>query len=603
VDVMDLRGTLIFDGECGFCCLWIERWREMCGGAVRFVAYQEAEIPGLDSAACARAVQWVGADGERAEGAAAVFRAMAAGGGLRAVPLWMYNTLPGFAGLTEFAYRVVAAHRGVFSWFTWLFWGSDVRRPGFAAGMWWFLRALSAIFALAFVSYWIQMPGLVGERGILPAGEFFSAAEAAGVGFWDMPGILWWGAGEGTLALWCAVGLVVSVFALVGILQGPCLLVAWGLYLSLCTGGQVFYQFQWDGLLLEAGFLGALAAPWRIWQLGPCRLPGFARLLIVWLLVRLMLSSGLAKLMSGDPTWWPEMTALTFHYFTQPLPTPLAWLADQLPIAAQQFSVGIMFLIELIAPWLLFAPRRLRHASAGALIGLQAAIALTGNYGFFNLLTMALCLASLDDSLLRWPRMGVAKRPARSGLPLPVLVPVGAVYAVMSLVPLAAIMGWTPPMAHAYAAIAPFRTVNPYGLFATMTRERPEIIVQGSRDGIVWETYEFWFKPGDVKRAPPVVAPYMPRLDWQMWFAALGRPTGNPWFIRFAESLLHAEPAVLSLIKNDPFDGQRPRFIRAQLDTHQFASPSQKKSEGIWWVAEPRAIYLPEVALDPASGQ
>mgnify|MGYP005846395573 CR=1 FL=1 len=600
---MSPRGTLIFDGECGFCRLWIGRWQEICGEAVSFVAYQEAEIPGLDPEACARAVQWIGADGTRAEGACAVFLAMAAAGGVRGLPLRIYRLSPVFATPCEWAYRLVAGHRRVFSALTAVFWGPDVLRPRFDAGMWWFLRLLAAIFAFAFVSFWIQLPGLVGDRGILPANEFFSSAREAGAGFWDLPGVFWWGAGEHMLAWGCVIGVLVSLLALAGIFQGPCLLVAWGTYLSLCGAGQVFYQFQWDGLLLEAGVLGVLAAPWRPWQPGPCRLPGFARLLIVWLLVRLMVSSGLAKLMSADPTWWPEMTALTYHYFTQPLPTPLAWLADQLPLTAQKASVLAMFFVELVLPWFLFAPRRLRHAAALGLLALQAAIALTGNYGFFNILTAALCFAALDDSFLRHPRTQRNAMPGRRGLPDLVVIPVGAAYAVLSLVPLAAVLGWPPPIERVYAAVAPFRSINPYGLFATMTRERPEIIVQGSMDGMVWETYAFRFKPGDTRRRPPVVAPYMPRLDWQMWFAALGRPSGNPWFIRFAERLLTAEPAVIALLEKDPFHGRRPRFVRAHLDTYQFATPQLKDQDGQWWVAEPRGIYLPEVSLGPGQNE
>jgi hypothetical protein len=314
-----------------------------------------------------------------------------------------------------------------------------------------------------------------------------------------------------------------------------------------------------------------------------------------------MVSSGLAKLTSGDPTWWPDLSALDFHFFTQPLPTPMAWSADQLPIQILQGCTLVMFFIELVLPFTMFGPRRLRLVSFFGLVLLQVLIALTGNYGFFNLLTLLLCVLLLDDSIFAKLRM--RPNPGAGFLPSALLYPAGAVLIALSLVPFFSVLrGAIPlpkPLVDLHTMIAPYRTINGYGLFAVMTTSRKEILVQGSHDGYDWKTYSFRYKPGDPRRAPPVIAPRMPRLDWQMWFAALGPIHQSPWFVSFAQRLLEAEPTVLNLLESDPFEGQRPRFVRAVLDDYRFSTPIEKKESGLWWKAEPSAIYLNEVSLGP----
>ncbi len=601
--VSEKGGTLVFDGDCGFCRLWVERWRSLAGKGVTFVPYQEARIEGLDQASCMQAVQWIGADGIRASGAEAVFRLLAEKSWFYALLLKAYLACGPFAWICRACYGFVANHRPAFSWATKMLWGKDARRPTYAVATTWFFRALGAIYLLAFVSFWVQAPGLLGSHGITPAAAFFERAEAAldGKNFHLLPSLLWFGAGDTALAAWCFFGVLASLGILFGFFRAPALLVAWAVYLSLSLGGGVFYQFQWDILLLETGFLAVFLAPWSIRAPANVSPPPMARFLLVWLLFRLMLSSAVAKLSSGDPTWWPTLTALEYHYFTQPLPTPFAWFAQQWPSWFQKTSVVIMFFIELVLPFFIFAPRRLRLIAAAGFLILQVLIIITGNYGFFNLLALTLTLLLLDDGL--WKKT----TPKLPGLFLPrwILLPAGAVLLVLSLVPLLSSfrtpMPALKPLADLHQIIAPFRTVNGYGLFAVMTTTRREILVQGSEDGYDWRTYAFRFKPGDLHRSPPIVAPYMPRLDWQMWFAALGSVQQNPWFLSFVERLLQAEPAVLGLLAEDPFEGRRPRFIRAVMDEYEFTTSAERKESGMWWKSEPSAIYLDEVSIGPES--
>ena len=290
-------------------------------------------------------------------------------------------------------------------------------------------------------------------------------------------------------------------------------------------------------------------------------------------------------------------------------PFPRRWrgLRNSCPLTWQTISVWTMFAIELVLPFFLFGPRRARLFAAAGIATLQLLIALTGNYGFFNLLTLVLCLVCVDDAVWRqltpskWQVDREGVQPARF-VPRKLVLAAALAIFLLSLVPLAAAfrrpMPFLGPLMMAYEAVAPFRTINGYGLFAVMTKERREILVQGSDDGVTWKAYTFRFKPGDPRRAPPWVAPYMPRLDWQMWFAALGTAEQNPWFLRFLERLLEGSPAVSDLLEENPFGNNPPRFVRALSDRYTFTTMAEGRRTGLWWSVEPAAIYFPAVSLE-----
>jgi hypothetical protein len=317
--------------------------------------------------------------------------------------------------------------------------------------------------------------------------------------------------------------------------------------------------------------------------------------------------SGAVKLTSGDPTWH-HLTALEFHFETQPIPTPLAWYAHRLPLWFLKGATAVVLAIEIGAPFLILTPRRLRALAFVPLVGLQALIALTGNYAFFNLLTAALCLFLLDDAALGgWGSVRTARavtNRVRRGL----LVALAAVTVPVSAVTFAGSLGIELPGAALVdplaRAIAPFRSVNAYGLFAVMTTTRPEIILEGSDDGATWMEYEFKYKAGDVRRRPPWVAPHQPRLDWQMWFAALGRFDDERWFQNLCVRLLEADGTVLRLLERDPFQGRKPRYIRAVLYRYRFPDRTAARPGDVWWVRERLGDYSPVLSLSatPPSG-
>jgi hypothetical protein len=457
-------------------------------------------------------------------------------------------------------------------------------RPRGAWAEWLFRKMLGAIYAIAFLSLYLQIAGLIGSRGILPLRLYLARiSEAFGAGrYWSFPTVFWIASSDFALKAVCAAGVAFSILLMAGYAERVALIVCWALYLSLTVAGQDFMSFQWDILLLETGFLAIFLgfSPVIVW-------------LYRWLLFRLVLLSGAVKLLSGDPAW-RTLAALKFHYETQPLPTPVAWYMHQLPGWFQEASAAMMFGIELGAPLLIFAPRRLRLGAAIAIVFLQILILLTGNYTYFNLLTIALCLFLASDP-----------QPATSRSRYYIAIAVAAILIPISAGELIAqFLGPMPaPLRYVQRLFAPLNLTSTYGLFAVMTTTRREIVVEGSNDGSSWREYEFRYKPGDVYRPPPWVAPHQPRLDWQMWFAALSSYQSNPWFVNFIVRLLEGSPEVLALLDRNPFPGAPPRYIRAPIYDYTFTDWKIRRATGAWWRREPRGIYLPPVSLQDSSGR
>jgi hypothetical protein len=468
---------------------------------------------------------------------------------------------------------------------------------------WLFLRVLGLVYLAAFASLAVQIDGLVGPRGILPAADFLSAiAERFGAErLYLLPSVFWWlGASGGALQAAAVAGALLAALLVAGLAPRATLAALWALYLSFLSVGQVFLGYQWDSLLVEAGFLAIWLAPggWRPPSGRASEPAPVAVFLLQLLLFRLMLGSGLVKLLSGDPSWW-GLTALRFHYETQPLPTWVGWWAHQLPPGFQTVSCATALAIELAVPFFVFAPRRLRLAAFFPLAGLQVLIALTGNYAFFNLLTLALCLLLLDDRALpaflrtRLGREDSAPRAWSAGWLAPVAVVAVLAGGVQILSTAGLRIAWPGPVRAVVRVGERFGLGSPYGLFAVMTTSRHEIVVEGSRDGATWRTYAFPWKPGDVHRRPRFVAPYQPRLDWQMWFAALGSCADNPWFVRFLDALLEGRPEVLSLLASNPFPDSPPRFVRTEVYDYHFTDPATLFRDGAWWRRERLGLYCP----------
>ena len=607
------RPLMIWDGDCHFCRRWIERWRVLSEGRVDFVTSQEAaaSYPEIPAEQFQQAVVLIVLDGTVLTGAEAVFRSFA----YRSSHRWRarcYKVVPGLAAVSELAYRIMARHRSAASAITRILWGNDVRPPTYFWARRWFLRLLGLVYLTAFLSLWFQVDGLIGADGVLPVAGFLSTAhERLGSGAFSVfPTLCWLNSSNAFLHFLCGSGVLLSLLLIVGIAPALCLLGLFASYLSLTIAGQTFLSFQWDILLLETGFLAIFLAPWRLWQ-GKSGEPPVSRValfLLKLLLFKLMLMSGVVKLASGDDCWW-NLAALDYHYWSQPLPTVFAWFVDQHPDWFKRFSVGFCLFTEIAVPFFLWKPRRIRLVAAGLLIVLQLAIALTGNYCFFNLLAIALCLLLIDDASWR-RRRGALQDPGGTRSVVSHSSPRAPAYAgwivLLITAPLNAWLMFSAfkpeadaprPIAWLYGYVQPFRMVNGYGLFRVMTKDRREIVIEGSADGIDWLPYEFKWKPGEVNRAPGWCAPHQPRLDWQMWFAALGSPQRNPWFVRLAACLLENKRDVVRLLARNPFPDKPPLYIRASFYRYRFTTAAERRETGAWWKREELGEYLRPVSL------
>jgi predicted DCC family thiol-disulfide oxidoreductase YuxK len=617
------KPLMIWDGDCHFCRRWIERWREITGDKVGYLSFQESagNFPEIPRTEFERAVQLIETDGQVFGAAEAVCRSLGYSRQHKWLA-WCYDRVPGFAPVSETAYSFIARHREFASVCTRLLWGEDVRRPTYFTARRWFLRALGLIYLIAFISLWVQVDGLIGANGISPVKEFLPAAkeQLGDRAPFILPTLCWLDSSNGFLHFLCGGGAIISVLLIAGFVPVLLLIVLFVFYLSLTIAGQTFLSFQWDILLLEMGFLAIFFAPLQWWSKRGKEAPlsRVGLLLLKLLLFKLMFMSGLVKLTSGDNSWW-NLTALDYHYWTQPLPTVFGWWADHGPEWLKHFSTFFVLAGESIVPFFIWTPRRLRLVACALLVLLQVLIGLTGNYCFFNLLTIALCFLLLDDTQIARRRTlavadrgeeavtsyatSVSERGYNSGrdfnsiaaLVLIVTLPLNALLLVSACKPGAR---WPRPIFALYNRVEAFRIVNGYGLFRVMTKTRAEIVIEGSANGRDWLPYEFKWKPGDLKRAPGWVAPHQPRLDWQMWFAALGTYRQNPWFGGLVLQLLTNSPDATRLLERNPFPNRPPRYIRAILYDYHFTTLAERRATGAWWKREDRGIYLPRVSLE-----
>jgi hypothetical protein len=480
-----------------------------------------------------------------------------------------------------------------------------------------FLALLGASYFAAFASYATQVDGLIGSAGILPAAEYLAQIRAhlsPGEAWAAYPTLFWLDSSDAVLRGTAGAGAGLALALTCGLAPRLLLVLLWAGYLSLTVAGGVFLGYQWDNLLLEAGLCALFVAPRGLWPGERWRAPPSALGLLVprLLLAKLMFLSGVTKLASGDPTW-RDLSALDFHFWTQPLPSWIGWFAAQAPPGALRGSVAAMLVIEIVMPVLAFGARPLRLFAAGAMVALQLAIGVTGNFGFFNLLTIALCVLFVDDRALH------ALLPVRALAPLAPLaravprwrraLPQALAAALLLLSATTLVQELAPgvplpaPLRAAVEQAGRLRSVSGYGLFRTMTTQRTELIVEGSDDGKRWRAFELRDKPGDPERAPPVVGFHMPRLDWQMWFEALRWPYRNrggvsAWFLRFQQRLLEGSPAVKALLAHDPFPDRPPRFLRVRGFAYAFADRAVHERTGAWWQRRKLGEYTPAVTLD-----
>jgi lipase maturation factor 1 len=433
-------------------------------------------------------------------------------------------------------------------------------------------------------AYAWQLRGLAGIHGLSPIAQTIDWLQTHGA-FMDAPSLCWLSGSDAMLEALCAICVASSLLLIFDVLPALALAALWLAWTSLVNVGEPFLSFQWDILLCEAAFC---SIPYALWRDPPL----WARMLVFLGAVKVTLESGIVKLTAGDPSWWPDLTALTYHYWTQPLPAWTSVFLDRLPLGLHQAACFIMFVIELGFPLLAFVPlRRARIVAAAGMIALQAGLAVAGNYSYFNLLAATLCVPLLDDELLarfKWPRAKEGSAPPAR------LNPFGWATVAIALVFSADIFGFQfgavrLPLA---TAVDELRLLGSYGAFRVMTKTRPELVFEGSADGQTWQPYDFKWKPGRLDRRPQFVAPWQPRLDWQLWFSAMGR-CGEPYVLNLMRHLMLGTPEVIALMGDNPFPDAPPRFIRTTLWQYRFAPTGSTD----WWVRTDPEPYCPVVTL------
>ena len=479
---------------------------------------------------------------------------------------------------------------------------------------WLLLRALGGIYFSAFFSLVFQIHGLIGPDGILPANQYLQTVVHAlgrGRGLWFAPSVLWLSSGPHMLTGLCWIGMGASVLLMLNVWPRGMLVICFICFLSFVSAAQDFSNYQSDGMLLEAGFIGFLFAP-------PGFRPGFGAtsppsraslFLLQWEWFRIYFESGVAKILGGDPEW-RNYTAMDEYYQNGPLPTWIGWYIQHLPHWFHWTSALATLVMELAIVWMILLPRRWRIICFLIVTPWEIGVIFTANYTFLNYLVLTLGFLLLDDRFFsRWVKI----KPEEERTPPPHRtlenfgVAVSAVLltliAYVTTVELSSmVFGRLPLPMQPVTMVEPFRIANQYGLFAVMTRGRYEIEFQGSRDGQEWVPYPFRFKPQALNQAPGVYAPYQPRFEWNLWFASLGSWQQNPLVPRTEERLLTNDPDVLALFAANPFSGSPPRQVRAVLWQYWFTSMEQKRTTGDWWTRKLLGVYAPVLERDAAGG-
>ena len=476
--------------------------------------------------------------------------------------------------------------------------GNDYRLTRFVI-----LRLLGFVYAVAFLIAVNQLVPLIGAHGLTPAHNYLSLLHShfgsRTAAMLHIPTIFWFGISDPALVIFSWLGLAISLVVLAGYANAIILTVLWAMYMSIVHIGQIWYGYGWETQTLETGFLAIFLCPLLDARPFPKRPPP---ILVIWLFrwlgFRIMLGAGLIKL-RGDPCW-RDLTCLYYHYETQPIPNPISRYLHFAPLWFHKLGTAWNHFVENIVPWFSFGPRRVRHLAGLLLVSFQLFLIISGNLSFLNCVTIIPILACFDDSfwrrvLPRWITRSRAEEPS-SPLQTGVAIAVFLLVAWLSIAPLTNLFSNRQLM---NASFDPLDLVNTYGAFGAVGKERDEIIFEGTEDTMItgdtkWKEYEFKAKPGDPNRRPPFVAPYQPRIDWQIWFAAMASPADYPWTLHFVWRLLHNDKATLSLLANNPFPDEPPHYIRARLYRYRFAPPG----DPAWWKREPLGEWLPALSTN-----
>ena len=466
-------------------------------------------------------------------------------------------------------------------------------------GNYWFSRfliqrALAAIYLISFLNAIKQFRPLMGENGLMPVTEMLKR-----LSFKRSPSIFHWHYSDRFFGLISWIGAGLSIVALLGLSEsGPIWLsmiiwfLLWVLYQSIVNIGYPFYGFGWESMLLEAGFFAIFLGPFDM------ATPVLVIWMFCWMLFRVEFGAGLIK-MRGDDCW-QDLTCLNYHHETQPLPNPLSRFFHQLPESYHKMETGFNHFVQLVVIWGLFFPQPVASIAAVLIITSQLYLILSGNYSWLNWLTLSLGFSGFSDGVIT--QISGYVPPATTAVPLAyevIIIALTALVVILSIQPVKNMLSKSQKMNFNFN---PFHLVNTYGAFGNVTKTRREIIIEGTTDKKItedteWQAYEFKGKPGNTDRKPPQISPWHYRLDWQMWFAAMGSYKNNPWFVVLLKKLLQNDESALNLLKNSPFTEEPPKYIRARLFKYEFTTGKEQDKTGQWWKRDYIRDYIQPISL------
>ena len=473
------------------------------------------------------------------------------------------------------------------------------------------LRLLGLLYAIGFLVAINQIIPLIGSNGLLPIGNYLNLVSRSlgsdGAGFLRLPSLFWLWHSDTALFAVAWIGFLLACIVIAGFANVPLLTVLWFLYMSFIHVGQEWYGYGWEIQLTETGFLAIFLCPLLDPRPFPRHPPPMPIIVLFrWLSFRIMLGAGLIKI-RGDEIW-RNGTALYYHFESQPIPGPLSRWFHFIPHTFLKIGVWFNHLAELVAPWFVFWPRLARHIAGLVIVLFQVTIILSGNLSFLNWLTILPALACFDDGF--WakilPKRLVRKADAAAAQvqpSRPMLITAWSVAVIISLLSIQPVINMLSPGQIMNTSFDPLDLVNTYGAFGTVGRERLNVVFEGTMDEkpddkANWKPYIYKGLPVELNRRPPQIAPYQPRLDWQMWFAAMSSPNEYPWTVNLVSKLLHNDPGAVGLFASNPFPNKPPRYIRAVLYRYSFAKPGNP--QGLWWNRERIEDWLPAMsANDP----
>lgn len=455
-----------------------------------------------------------------------------------------------------------------------------------------FFRLIGCIYFFAFGAFLFQIKGLLGKKGILPVQRYLEFIHQLSKKRWFYyaPSLFWIRSTDFALMFVTAVGTILSILLFFGVYPSLLLFLLYIFYISIVSVGQDFLSFGWEMFFLE------ITANAFFLSLDPTNV--FVWISLNLLLFRFHFQGGAVKLQSRDPNWL-NLTAIAYHYQSQPLPNATAWFVYKLPLWFHKFSTLFMFFDELIVPFAIFTDSELIRLIVFILLaGLQIFIWLTGNFSYLNHLTLVLCIPLIANSYLK-PFIPFTFSYAPAPIWLQVIVSIFGV----ALLTLQIMNLWNHffipnrVFARALHAVQPFHLANRYGIFAVMTTVREEIVIEGSEDGVTWKEYGFYHKPSELNRRPRRISPYQPRLDWQVWFLPFRSYNSEPWFHNFLYRLLQGSPEVLRLLRVNPFPKDPPKYIRVNMYDYTFTDYKTWRKTGNWWDRELTRSYSPTLTL------